>query len=75
MMPMWNAWGFGMVFMFAFWILLIACLVLAVRWAMQQRRALSSGRDSGTGLEILKQRYARGEIDKEEFERKKRDLL
>jgi putative membrane protein len=28
-----------------------------------------------TALEILRQRYARGEINKEEFEAKKKDLL
>lgn len=74
-MPMWNGWGFGMIFMIALWILLIACIVVAVRWATQQRRALPSGRGGDTPLEILEQRYARGEIDKEEFERKKRDLV
>jgi putative membrane protein len=75
MMPMWNGWGFGMVLMVSFWVLLIACIIFAVRWAVHQRRALPSGRDSDAPLEILKRRYARGELDTNEFERMKRDLL
>ena len=64
-------WGVGMMFMMMlFWILMIAGLVFAVRWLMSQ------GKDSrgDSALEILRQRYARGEINKEEFEAKKRDL-
>lgn len=68
---MWGAWGFGMMFMMVlFWALVIVGIVLLVRWLLGQ------GRESRTdsALEILRQRYARGEINREEFETKKRDL-
>ena len=69
---MWGAWGFGMMFvMMLFWILVIIGVVLGIRWLIGQGKA--SGTDSA--LEILRQRYARGEINKEEFEARKRDLL
>ena len=48
----------------------IAGLILGVRWLAGQGRR--EGRDEA--LEILRQRYARGEIDKQEFETRKRDL-
>jgi len=70
MHPMWW-WGSGiamMLMMFLFWGLVITGLVLAVRWLLNQHAR------SVTALEILTQRYAKGEIDKEEFEAKKRDL-
>jgi len=74
MHPMWwmgGAWGIGMMFMMLlFWILVIAALVLGIRWLMGQGKEARSD----SALEILRQRYARGEIDKEEFETKKRDL-
>ena len=64
-------WGIGMMFMMLFfWILIIAGLVLGVRWLLSQDRE----RRSDSALEILRQRYARGEINKEEFEAKKKDL-
>ena len=64
-------WGIGMMFMmFFFWILVIAGLVLGVRWLLSQDKE----RRSDSALEILRQRYARGEINKEEFEAKKKDL-
>jgi putative membrane protein len=68
---MWGAWGFGMMLMMVlFWALVIVGLVVLVRWLVGQ------GRDSrgDAALEILRQRYARGEINQEEFETKKRDL-
>jgi putative membrane protein len=68
---MWGAWGFGMMLMMVFfWALLIVGVVFLIRWLLGQSK--ESRTDSA--LEILRQRYARGEINKDEFESKKRDL-
>ena len=68
---MWGAWGvFMMLAMLLFWGLVIAGIVLVIRWLARQ----GGGAGSDAALEILRQRYARGEINKEEFEAKKRDL-
>ena len=67
-----GLWGIGMMFMMLlFWLLVIAALILAVRWFMSDQKK-RQGSDSA--MEILRQRYARGEINKEEFDAKKRDL-
>jgi putative membrane protein len=74
MHPMMFMWGAGglvmMLMMLVFWGLVIAGLVIGVRWLVGQGQP--SRRDEA--LEILRQRYARGEIDKQEFETRKRDL-
>jgi putative membrane protein len=74
MHPMWGLWGIGgiamMLMMLVFWGVVIAGIVLGIRWLVSQ----GSTPRSDTALEILRQRYARGEINKEEFEAKKRDL-
>jgi putative membrane protein len=68
---MWGAWGFGMMLMMVlFWGLIIVGIVFLIRWLIGQGR---EGR-TDSALDILRQRYARGEINKEEFEAKKRDL-
>lgn len=65
-----------MVMLTAFWLLILLVLVLAVRWLWQAgSRIQSIQRPEESAIEILKKRYARGEIGKEEFEAKKRDLL
>ena len=69
---MWGAWGIGMMLMMLlFWALVIVALVLGIRWLLGQGK----GTRGDSALEILRQRYARGEINKEEFEAKKKDLL
>ena len=68
-------WGFGLLHMLGFWILLIVAVALIVRWvsgAPGRSEAGPSARE--TALDILKKRYAKGEINKEEYESKKRDL-
>jgi len=52
-----------------FLISLIVLIVAGVRWTWRHEEPTR-----GNALEILKQRYARGEIEKEEFERMKDDL-
>ena len=67
---------FGMIFMLVFWVLIIAGIVLVVRWLFEQGRSGGAPSSSGeSALDILKKRYARGEIGKEEFDAKKKDLL
>ncbi len=70
----WNyGWGMGFggwFFMLLFWALVILGLVYLVKLiigAKGEERA-------ETALDILKKRYAKGEIGKEEFEEKKKDL-
>jgi putative membrane protein len=80
----WGGYGgFGMglvgwLFMLVFWGLIIVGLVLVVRWLWDHgRSAASAGAGTGTAetpLEILKRRYARGEISKMEYDRMKQDL-
>ena len=61
-------------FMWIFWIAVIVGIIFLVRWIVQQSK-LSESNAYGNPLDILKSKYARGEIDKEEYERKKKDLL
>ena len=71
MMFMWGAGGLVMMLMMlVFWGLVIAGLVFGLRWLAGQGRPAHHD----AAHEILRQRYARGEIDKQEFETRKRDL-
>jgi putative membrane protein len=75
MMWGWGAWGLGMmVMMFLFWALVIAGLVVGIRWLVRQGDEARSGHSADRALQILRERYARGEIGKEEFEARRRDL-
>ncbi|KEZ75955.1 SHOCT domain-containing protein [Salinisphaera hydrothermalis] len=75
----WVGSIFGMVMMLLVFAAVIAFIVVAVRWLARQEdhhhatNAPPTGRP--TALDILKERFARGEIDKKEFEEHKRHLL
>jgi putative membrane protein len=72
MHPMWGMWGIGMMLMMlVFWGAVIVGIVLAIRWLVTQGRG---SRVTDPALDILRQRYARGDISNEEFEAKKKDL-
>jgi|SRR6516225_3494266 len=71
MHPMWWWGGLGMMaMMFLFWVIFIVGLIVAIRWLIGKGRE----RPPDSALEILRQRYARGEINKEEFETRRKDL-
>ncbi len=59
---------FGPLMMILFIALIVVVVVLAVRWLGGTGQAAPAGR---TPLDILKERFARGEIDKAEFEERR----
>jgi len=66
----WGGMGIGMLLI---WILLMVVLVLLAK-SIWNAGAGKSGSPEKSALDILKERYARGEIGREEYEQKKRDL-
>ncbi len=72
-----GGFGFGGVFMIMWWVLIIVGIVVLVKWLLGPSSSPGGGSGSGSGsraLDILKERYARGEIDEQEYRKKKQDL-
>jgi putative membrane protein len=68
-----NAWPFLLVAIalkLAFWALIATALVFAIRWLRRQ----SPHGNVPTPLDILRARYARGELSRQEFESMRQDL-
>lgn len=61
----------GMFVGMLFWILILVGFFYLVSWLVKRPSTLPS---SETALEILKRRYASGEIDSEEYTKRKREL-
>lgn len=72
----WHGWFFGPIMMIVFIAVAVVVVVLLVRWLgggtqAQPHHMHPIGK---TPLDILKERFAKGEIDKEEFEERRRIL-
>lgn len=71
---MWGS-GYGMVgglMMLLFWGVVIVLIVLAVKWFTDNQAGGNRGRRDA--IDILRERFAAGEIDEEEFESRKKAL-
>jgi putative membrane protein len=77
MMGGWGTGWFGMIFMIAFWGLVIFAIVSVVRLLLQRygRGGNSIASSNAQAIEILNERYARGEISREEYEFMKKVIL
>ena len=71
----WHGWFFGPIMMIVFIAVAVVVAVLLIRWlgAPGHGGALHSP-PGKTPLDILKERFARGEIEKDEFEERRRLL-
>ncbi len=70
----WAHWIFGPVMMILFIALIVAVVVLIVRWLGGMGGGATQAAKPKAALDILEQRFARGEIDKEEFEQRRQTL-
>lgn len=74
--------GFGWVFMFFFWVLVVMGIIYLIQLiakgsksGSQENREIFLGASrEDSAIDILKKRYARGEITKDEFEKLRDDL-
>ncbi len=71
--------GFGWIFMLVFWCFIVWIIISLIRGGFGGSYMCGQGHNTDTHekspLEILKERYAKGEIDKKEFDEKKRDII
>lgn len=68
-----SGMGFGWIFMVLFWALVILGIVYLLKLVSGGTKS-EKQEEEDTALDILKKRYARGDISKEEFEEKKKDI-
>jgi putative membrane protein len=74
---MMGGWGLGwfvIIFMLIFWVLVIVGLVSLIKWLIQTTSREKSEAGGGRVLDILKERYTRGEIDKRKYKEMRKDL-
>ena len=68
---MMNGWGMG--FGMIFWLVILALIIAGVVWFVRTQ-PIGGGPHRSTGLDVLEERYARGEITREKYLQMKRDI-
>ncbi len=70
---MWGGgWFMGLIMMLTYLVILVVVVVLVVRWLWPSGLSSRLEGTAKSAINILEERFARGEIEKEEFEEKKR---
>lgn len=72
-----TGWGYGHgfgLFHMIFWLVILAMIAAGVVWLARTGTLQFSARRS-PGLQALEERYARGEINRDEFLQKKQDIF
>lgn len=70
-----GAFGFGFVFNIIFWIVAVVLIVGLIKWIVGgKRRHWHDEDDDEEAMKVLKMRYAKGEINKKEYESMKDDI-
>ena len=70
----WNHGWWGMGAMWLFWLVVLIVAVALIGWLIRRTQVQSSTGRASSAEEILKERYARGEIDKQEYEERLTEL-
>ena len=73
MMDGWGG-GTGMIFMVIFWLVVLGLLVTLIWFLIRKGSSTMRNSAGETPLEILQKRYARGDIDEEEYRRMKEEI-
>ncbi|MHB1348077.1 MAG: SHOCT domain-containing protein [Candidatus Humimicrobiaceae bacterium] len=73
--PMMGFGGIGMIFGFIFFVAVVIGIILLIVWLVRRPGYSATDKTSTHSLELLKERYAKGELTKEEYENMKKELL
>jgi len=66
---------FGMIFSFVIFIAIAIGVIFLIIWLVKRTGYSASNDTSSRSIEVLKERYAKGELTKEQYENMKKDLL
>ena len=79
MMGGWSGWGWTGPFHMIGWLLILVLIIAAVAWVVRSATYggihPSRADRRSSGLDVLEERYARGEINRDEYLQKKRDIV
>ena len=66
--------GFGMIFGFFWFIAIIIGIVFLIVWLVRRFGNTTTSKTGTNSLEILKERYAKGDLSKDQYETMKKDI-